>query len=697
MNPTATNSRDRVAEVVDHKRISHGWMQDSFYAQWTTAYRAYLCEREPEKDPNNPNRADLSRTAIGAPDTWSTVNREVARVTAQAPNLHFRCDDKALGELIGLKLMRDWDLGGVQRIQKRHVRQVSIFGWSVRAWFWDRQILWRSKRVDAIHEQAPLGLAAIADYYAGQIAALAPGADPMQAVQDPQVRAILTARLGRGGLLPIRYRYVAYEGPRAEFLFAGDCFPEPGFQSIQTSRWFIVERRRNRDWLMGMAQAVPELAAGIEDLLNRYPNGSPKRTYSSGSSTSLRHELLSVSGVSTTHQATDERTDEWTILEEHRPGLNPTVTLVGEDSVLIGEIAYPYDLDGKIAFTECVLTDNLLHGVGDSAPRILRGVQELRSILSCRLADAYDYGLRPLLGTTDKSIYDNPQEIRPGPGYRLVYLKQGPGSVWVQDSSGVLAAAAAAHTHMGNLARDLQMGSGDSNMSMMAGVDPQQGRTATGARIVQANLDTLTRDKIDMFTQSSLVADAEMMFLLNRSELSDPVQVEAGRYARGPLENRSVREEWARVEPLMFQREGQMIVEAGSTVADDDDARLERATGMFQMLSGNPHVDQRRLVIDLLTAHGKGNRLADYLTKEQPGPPPEPPAKASVSVSAKLEALPPEAQQMILSGVGLLPAGPPAGGSPPGTGPGGAPAGEPPQGPPQGPVESPEAMAGGMA
>lgn len=644
----ALNPTDRAAEILEHKRRSHSWLESNFYAQWEQVYRAYLCERPLNIDPNT-GKPDLSRTAVGAPDTWATVNRQVARVTAQPPNLRFRCDDRDIADLVSRTLMWQWDEAGVQRLQKKHVRQACLFGWSVRPWYWDRQMMLRSKRVDPFApDMTPEGLAAIQDYYAADLQ----GAD----VRNSVVLAQLVAAKGRGRLLPVRYPYVAYEGPKADWLFVGDVYPEPGFQSIQTSQWFVVERRRTRAWFQQMARAVPELAKGIDELLTRYPKGSPRRFWGTGETGTLRQRLATATNATTIDWWQGTETEEWTITEEHVPGLRPKLALLGEDSILLGEIDYPYDLDGRIAFSEVLFMDNLLHGVGDSPMRVLRGLQDLHSRMLSARADVYDYGLRPLVGTSDVDLYEHPEKIRPHGGFRLVYMPNGPQGLWFQDTSAALGAAAATFGEEANLARQWQAGSGDSNISMMAGVDPQQARTATGARLLSAALDTLTRDAIDMFTQTSLREDAELMYLLNRSEMSDAVEFDGSGYAR---DRGAVQRQWVKVEPQMFQVDGRITVEAGSTLADDDEARVERAQSMYQALSGNPLVDQKKLIADLLVAFGKGREVDDYLADAPPGPPPEPPVKASVSVNAKLAEMPPAAQAAILQGVGLLPPTPP--------------------------------------
>jgi hypothetical protein len=679
--------QERATEVQEHKKQSHDWLNDTFYGEWERAYKAYKCQRDAVIDPNT-GKVDPTRISVATPNVWASVNRETARITAQGPNLRYHCDDKRVGEEIGLTLMWQWDRGEVQKLQKKHVRQASLLGWSVRAWSWERCIQTRKKRVDVFDPMMPQeGLAAIADHYQKELGQILGGApqDPralVQVLSDPQmgplVRAKLLALKGRGNLLPIAYDYLVYEGPRADFLFVGDCYPQPYFQNIQKSKWFCVERRRDREWLERLAKAYPEqMADGVGKLLQEFPNGSQRRFWGSGDSSDLRWRLLKLHGSQDqSRYVTDNKTGEWTITEEHVPGRKPKLTLVGEESTFLGEIEYPYDLDGKIAFTECVLIDDLLQGIGDSTPRILGGIYDLHSTMVSLRAQIYDQQLRPLMGTADLAVYNNPGRIKAGPGMRLVWMPMGRDGFFHIDTSSMLNAATASQAEEAALMRMIQMATGESNVSMMAGVDPQQGRTATGAKILQRNLDAVTRDKIDAMTQGSVNADAEMMFLLNRSEMSDAAEFDGTTYDRGErqravMENRRIKERWVKLEPLMFQRDGRIVVEAGSTLADDDEAKVEQAGSTYMLFRGNPLVNQRKIVADVLIAQGKGQQVDEYLEQGPPAgaEPPEPPVNASLSVKTDLAALPPAVQIALLKGTGMPePDGPGAQ-----SGPGGAP------------------------
>ena len=713
--PTTTQNADVAKELMACKTQSHDWLAQNFYPHWTQVYKSYKCERDPEIKPNSEgdsglvypngqsvgNQAtgsgdiDPSQTSIGMPDTWSLVRRQVARVTAQPPNLRFRAKDPELADKISWKCMRDWDRGGVQRIQKKHVTQAMLFGWSVRAWSWECLEYPRNKRVDPRDGSDPEMQASIQNQYAPHIAAIKQSLTDPNSGMEPDnqvVMAHLLAKHGRAGLLPVNYNYKQYEGPRADFLFIGDCYPEPNFQSIQTSRWFIVRRRRSMSWMKRVVALYPELADGFNNLVDKCPDGHDPNGQGTKEQ-ELRRSLLGA--IDRAEPTTDLKKEggevTWTIYERHVPGPDAKLAYVAEGDVFIGEIPYPYDLDGKIAFTELVLIDDLLSGIGDSHARVIRGLQQLHDRqVNVRFDLIYNI-LRPLVWTSSQELYDNPEMLKRGPGFRLIKTLGG-GEIGVVGEQSAIASAAAGLQDESAIQRLIQQASGENNMSMTAGVDPQQGRTATGARLMAYNQDILSLDMNAMFTQTSLTEDAKMLYLLNRSEMPEGVEFDTAPYQRQYDPTTPDGPNYQNVTPQDFQNDGEIEAVAGSTLGDEDDAKVSRANTMFAAATSNPGLFNIQKARDeFLIAMGKGKELGQWVAPPMPLPSPEPPKMA---VSAKFEDLPQDVQVQILAKFGVtmtvelpdgttvpLPGGPTA--PPPGPmGPGGPP---PPGLPPHGP------------
>ena len=672
----------RQKELVDilseRQTKSLDWMSNNFSSQFVQVFKAYKGERDAQVKPENPAEEDPEQTSLSMPDTWAAVRRQVARGTAQIPNLRFRARDRNLSERISRTLMYQWDRGGVQRVQKRHFTQASLFGWSVRPWSWCVDQFDRTRRVNPLDPNLdPIARSQIASTYG-----LPPDvvADPMLWVQV--VQQLLETR-GRGGLLPVSYRYKAYEGPKTDFLLIADCYPEPNFQSLQTSNYFIVERRRNKEWLLNFAKTYEDAAPGVQAVLSKHPKGTPWEVQHSSEKENLRQLLLTaIDRVEHTDSQSmhDSHTHQWTVQEMWTPGRTPSVTYTVEREIFLHHMEgpdFPYVLDGKIPFTELVLIDDLLCGIGDSMARVMRGLQQLHDRQVNARFDLVFNLLRPLVGTTSDDLYENPDLIKRLKGMRLVKMDRA-GELWVQPEQAAMAAVAVGLQDESGVQRMLQMLTGETNMSMSANVDPQQARTATGARIMAYQQDILTKDLVDMFNTTSLNADAEMMFLLNRSELSDSFEFDPAPYNRAySAEGDEFKGAWIQAEPELFQIDGDIVAEIGSTLADDDEANVAKARELWMLASSRPDLFNIEKARDtVLVAMGKGREIGEWIAKPQPPPPPE--MKTSLSVSAKMEMLPPNVAAAILERAQIE--APPVPPSPPPVGPPGL--GGPEMGPP---------------
>lgn len=688
-------TQDKIAaEIKEQKNASYEWMDSNFYPGWKRAFKSYKCLRDAYTDPNEvqpaessglydaqgrntySTKVDTTRTSIGMPDTWALTRRIVARVTAQIPSLKFRARSFDRADRVSRRLMYQWDRGGAQRTQKKHATQAVLFGWSPRAWSWVEENFSRTKRV------APFDLQyrdqIISEYMDDIKEIVGSDKDLAMDLQEagfdqvyPSIAAQLAAVRGRGGRLPIQYNYTGFVGPKAEFLFVGDCYPEPNFQSIQTSNWFIVERRRKRDWMEGTMKwaadnEYTDLANGIARLMKEQPYGT-KRTKYGTDTESLRHMINGETGKSETDTGVAERKmdAEWVITERHIPGTDSKLAYSCEN-IFLGEIAYPYELEGRIAFTELVLIDSLMDGIGESHARTISGLQELHDRNVSQRSDLIYNLLRPIMWTTSRKLYDNPELIKRHKGHRLVHT-DGPNDLGIVGEQSALAAAASGLNDESSILRLIQMASGESNMSMQANVDPQQARTATGARIMAYNQDILSRDMVDMFNQA-LREDAWMMYLLNRSEMTEPAEFDGAPYMRGPEAKDNPGEKWEDVTPEDFQVDGEIDVELGSTLADDDDARIARAQTLMSMAMSSPQLYNMETVRDhtLKTLGIAPQELQNWAAPQQGPPPPEEP-RVSFTVSIKFDELEEPIQQMLLQKANLVPdqQPPPGPGGPP--------------------------------
>ncbi len=709
-------AEDKGQEIITERRRRQQWLENNYWAEWLTTFQNYKCEEDPHLDPNDETKLDPSQTSVGMPDTWGMVRRFVARVTSQPPSHRFIGSD-------------------------RHVLQAGLFGISVLAWSWAKDASIRRRRVNPLD---PKFANEVEEQYKEKLEqyAIDEGTtlDQVKLLgeSDPQAKEVIKATfaakliedIGKGNLVPIQYLFKSYEGPKADLLYIGDCYFEPDFQTFQSQNSFIVDRRRNLRYLKDLLKLYPQIKDGLTLLTDTFPDGST-RANTGKSPTNLREKMQGLIERSSEQSLTEGQAAlEWTITERHVGGEKPRIDLVAEDGIWIGSIDSPYDLDGKLPFTELTFIDDILCGIGDSTARITRGLNKLHNRLANSRADLVYNLQKPLVGTSDLSLFEEPEKLTRHKGFRLFYTRQGQNALWTHQEGAAMSSAIASLNDESSMQRMMQVASGESNLSLSADVDPQQNRTATGAKIQARAADVLTKDAIDMYT-FCLRDQLEMMRLFNRSELGEDIEVDPEQYpmkagmglfeggqqqpAQGqgpeiPVEGQGQEAGQQSapvpviVTPEDFQDDGEIQVEVGSTLAEDDDTKLSRAQTGVQLASSFPQVvNLKTALIELLIALGKGKSLSRWI---MPPAPPAPPEMPNRSINVPLDKQPPEIQAMILTkyfGIDEELAKQMAAGQPgamPGAGPSGPSAGPPqppgpsnglpmPQGPPPGPPPGP--------
>jgi hypothetical protein len=151
--------------------------------------------------------------------------------------------------------------------------------------------------------------------------------------------------------------------------------------------------------------------------------------------------------------------------------------------------------------------------------------------------------------------------------------------------------------------------------------------------------------------------DATTMYELNRSEMTEPVEFDGAPYIRNQNASQPTpQQDFIQVSPEDFQIDGEIDVEIGSTLADDDDSRVTKAQTTWSIASSSPNLFNMHTVRDeTLRALGYGHRLHEFAAPPQDPPPPEKP-RANVTVSFKAgEDIPPEAKEALLKQANLLP------------------------------------------
>lgn len=705
--PIADSKRDRRSlDLMDRFTRSHDWMRDNFYSEWEDVYQQYTCTPEDDFDSNqenlnkrkpnlfqangDPYRKDRTNgrrdpdvaIKVMQPDQWGLIRRKVARATGSIPNLNFKSTDPALGKRVARTIMMQWDKSGHQRRQKRHVTIAFLFGISVKLWYWERQTYSSYIRVNpmtATDDQ--LGM--IAEQYAPDITritqsltsqmGLFDGADG-RGVEELSQEALaqLLAEKGKGEYLRLSIDKQGYIGPRCDIIGPWDFFPEPDYQYLDEANWVCITRRRRKEWFTSMSAYYSSdqyqypgdsdytfHSDEAERLIKDMPRGGSQEHNRRGDG--LRHRLESVAGMLTdsSYQDSSEEDAEYEVMEFHYPGKG-CVEYLAEGGYYLGKVKYPFELENNgVPLTDLVFVDNILHGIGDSSSRRIKDLVWTHSLHNSLRYDAVKQVLRPYYYTTDRRFFENPELTDRGKGFRLLYLS-GPNELNSVHESAALASIASSMGDESSIQRSIQYGTGETNMSMSADLDPAQNRTATGAKIVQANQDILSREE-QLMLHLSLYSDLEMMRQMNKSELVDTIAFNSEPYERrvagentaavtGISGSPQPPPEWLSVTPDDFQQEGQIYPEVGSTLADDDDDKVNRAVMLYEQAKATPHLLNVETARDnFLIAMGEGRNLDKWTPVPPPEPPPVPPQeRAQYNFSIRMEDLTPEQQQAVL-------------------------------------------------
>lgn len=644
---------DKIGEVLELRDESAEFLQDNFWDMWGQVYQSYRCVRRPRGDEDfDDEDPEEDRISVGTPLTPAWVNRHVARVTAQTPNPRVRMAQRDRSDRNSRGLMYQWDKGLAQQGLEKTVRTASIFGWAVRGWEWVDNTYLRTRRVDpAVSAEDPQVARWIDQSYPEIEAEFGIPYDQMPPEMRVQlVIPSLLKRHGRGDLIKVRHKHTAYQGPLPFDISIADCYPEPEFQTIQTSNWFGCERRRRRHELIAMAKQYPSLADGIERLFAKYPHGTPlwaEAGMSSGARSFRAHMAQAYPGKRFSDDLRHrDRSELWSTFELHFTGPQRKIKVVGYNDVWIGEVPTSElaDLEGDIPFAELKFIDDLAGGIGESLPRWFSGLQLLYDRqVNVRWKLIYNI-LRPLIGTSNRELFEDPTLVKRGPGFRMVYMR-GPGEMWQQNEQAAIAATQAGLADASSILSLWQLITGETNTSLSANVDPAQGRTATGAKLIAYTQDLMTRDQIKKLGYF-LQQEHRLMYLLNRSESVIEMVFDGTAYRRR-YEGRydqaiePGQDSQMIVQPIDWQDDAEVIVEDGSTLADDDEAKAQSAVRNLQMFGGRPDMNQRKLAEDVLIASGKGGQTEEYFV---PPPPQEPPPvmRPSLSVTMKHEMMTPE-------------------------------------------------------
>src|SRR5690242_3929723 len=654
---------DDASEILEQRHASERYFMNNYYSEWTEVYRNLECRVEPitKKNDQGEDEEDTSRSNVALPDTATMVRRGTARLTRNSPNLRLRGANQDNADKAAVQLMYQWDRSESQKSFRKVVRCGKAFGWAVGKSYYDKvEVTRKFKRVTERLTRPELMLLRGAG-----------AKDIRQANKDLGPRLseaeISQAISEYGDRVTVPTAVTKYNGPMLDYVFIGDFFPEPGFHSIAESAYLIENSIRDEQWLEYWTKQTSE----DPDTGEEAPVIDPKkaqelmdmageRYYLDQKAISLRRmmrEAVSIADPLSAGKPIRPPKKRFMVDERHSiVNGRLLIEYVGEENVYLGRQWYPWDTYGKPVYTEMILIPDVFEGIGDSTPRLGRFLQQLRNGRMNQTTDFINNKLLPLLKTLKNTNLAEYDVVRTGFA-RLLRLKNLNEVEFLQDPQFPVEA----FQDQAQFVRELQQIE-PAMTDFAPGTDtiPQAGKLATSLVMQKQAADVVLADELNNLGQ--FVRDTmEVWIAFNQQAMEDALEIPAdqlrpGVFEEDRIEALSIRTAGAqarmiRIDPMDIQEEFEILPEEGSTLADDDTYRVQKAVQAFQMAATNPDVFNKRAFAPPLLSV-----LAPNVPEDQainPPTPPAPPVKIGFNVTAKFEELAPDVQTAILQGVGL--------------------------------------------
>ena len=670
----------RVSDTIERRKASRDWMRDNFWGEFEEVWRYMKCRTVPIIDPKT-GKEDTTRTNICMPDFWTVVRRKTARLTARPPALRIHAKSPQVAEWWTGFAAYQWDRAHEQVVQRRHVLQAQLFGLSVKAHWYDTVIENRRFRRKTEDVLAEIGV--VMDDETGKLHL--PSVDEIQTKRTrpykdfpPQQTQELMASVG-----PEMFRREAirkYEGPVSSFVFLGDFYPEPEFESLHSAAWIILEAMRDVEWLAYFAKQnysdprdpqAPERPIFGTKRLQELLDGASYSTTSAAKDEDLKAQLRSA--IFKTEPLVDVKllpVKRFKITSEYvfKDGW-PHVRWIGNDKHLLnytesdkddGYMPLPWDLNGRYNLSSFTPIPDLLWGVGDSSPRILRHLMRLHNVTVGQRTDLVTAALMPLVPIREGA--DIPQQIQ-NRGCMRVFRVKTPGDIGTPITVQVPREAWESEK-----AILMQMQNAEPSLNSF-GVEsqavPGASQVATLGMLQQRAGEALSADELERLNES-LAEETTIKLLMAQQGLSEipkiPKQFMPAPEAEADSSMMTLASgapgERAAVtikDPLELQEDLEVIPELGSTLALDDEFKRSSAEKLYLVASADPVLWNKREAAQQLASTFRARDAEKLLNPEMPPSPRVPETRVSISLALKWDDLPGEVQNEILQKTGLSP------------------------------------------
>ncbi|HVN78615.1 MAG TPA: hypothetical protein VMW38_06425 [Terriglobia bacterium] len=563
-----------------------------------------------------------------------------------------------LGGWLGAWLRMQWDRGGEQPIQRRHILQAQLFGLSIKAHWWDKvqkttkyrystEILMKDRGI-VEDEDGTLRIATQDEKEAGL-------ASPVEAF-SPEDRA--EVMLNAGAEYTDESKFTTWEGPVSQFVFLGDFYPEPEFETLHSAAWITHDDFKNVEWLSywhrkkyvdpdsGEERPVFDRKA-VEDLIEM-GSWDLQKARDDEFKQYLRDVLFQTRPQFSARLIPGKR---FLVSTEHtfRDGV-PWVRWIGNERILLGEMPYPFDLYGHYAFSALTPIPDLLYGIGDSPLVMMRALQKLHNVTVSQTTDELVNRMKMTLLVREG--VDLPSEVLDREFMRLVRVKNLNDFKFLELPP-FPAEANAQMQWIQAAIQQLEPAINDGGIRNAGSPDPAR-VPATTQLLAKAALDSLSSDEMSQL-DLSLGEEAELkLYMLQqtmRDELDIPEQYfsdvaslrAAGSNQPGPR--------IVQVGPLDIQQDFHCFAESYSTLALDDIDRQQASKTIYAIATANPRVWNVHRAAELLATTFRGHSASELLNDPAKMPPPMPPIRLAIN----WKDLTPEEKAQFKERMGIVP------------------------------------------
>ena len=658
--------------VIEQRKASMRYWNQNFYTEWAEIYRNLNARTKAFRSYNYKSgewEEDKSgRTNVCVPDHFVMWRRGTARLTRNPPNLRVRGGpDTDQGQInrdkVSAKLMFNWDRAESQRAFKKVVSEAYAFGWSVgKTWYDEVPVVRVLRRLT--NTLTPQDFKNLANAKDPKVADLMKRFGPRLQDQTPFTdaeQAEMVSSMGDEAKLQVST--VRYKGPLLDHVFSGDVFPEPGFRSLPQSGYVIECSQRDEEWLdywKNQTTINPETGEeskvfADEKACQEVLDQAGQRVYIDEQELSLRRRMrdeIEVANPITAGRPIRAPKKRFLVDERHTiVNGHLCVDFVAEETVYLGRLWYPWETYGRFTYCEMVLIPDLLGGIGQSTLRVTRFLQQLRNARMNQTTDFINNKLLPIVlqrRTGDQTQYDM---IRTD-WMRVVQVDDlnefknfddpsFPGEAWTDQQQ-----------------LQQQMQSSDpatSDFTPGSTTNPLAGKLATTAALQAKAADSVTADTLD--NMNMFIRDVvELQLWMDQQAMDEPVDVPRQYFER--VDALSMRTQGQnvrtiKVSPMDIQEDYEILPEAGSTLASDDQFRIGSLQQFYAIASQHPDIMNLRNILTKLAQATPGINAEEVIIPEQPQPQQGPEIRIVVSVPAPWEKLAPDVKATILERAGL--------------------------------------------